>query len=154
MVTPINLKEVEQLFVYREALEVAAIRLAVDAAGEEAIADLEAVLDTCGPDATREQAQRDGLEFHVRLARLSGNEFITRGVADAMTRLSRARWLESDPVHHGWDEHRRILAALRERDAALAVQLVEAHVRDTRDRLLAMLQEGKRSFRARGVLVS
>jgi len=154
MVTPINLKEVEQLFVYREALEVAAIRLAVEAAGEEAIADLEAVLDTCGPDATREQAQRDGLEFHVRLARLSGNEFITRGVADAMTRLSRARWLESDPVHHGWDEHRRILAALRERDAALAVQLVEAHVRDTRDRLLAVLQEGKRSFRARGVVVS
>lgn len=153
MVTPINLKEVEQLFVYREVLEVASMRLAVDMADEDAIADLEAMLDACGPDATREQAQRDGLEFHVQLARLSGNEFISRGIADAMTRLSRARWLESDPVHHGWDEHRAILAALRQRDAKLAVSLTQAHVRETRDRLLVVLQEGRRSFRARGVVV-
>ena len=153
MVTPINLREVEQLFVYREVLEVAAIRLAVVVADDDAIADLEALLDSGGPDVTREQAQRDGLEFHVQLARLSGNEFISRGVADAMTRLSRARWLESDPVHHGWAEHRTVLAALRQRDTNLAVGLTEAHVRETRDRLLAVLQEGRRSFRARGVVI-
>lgn len=153
MVTPINLREVEQLFVYREVLEVAAIRLAVAAADDDAIADLEALLESSGPEVTREQAQRDGLEFHVQLARLSGNEFISRGVADAMTRLSRARWLESDPVHHGWAEHRTVLAALRQRDTNLAVGLTEAHVRETRDRLLAVLQEGRRSFRARGVVI-
>jgi len=153
MVTPINIKEIEQLFVYREVLEVAAIRLAVAAADDDAIADLEALLESSGPEVTREQAQRDGLEFHVQLARLSGNEFISRSVADAMIRLSRARWLESDPVHHGWAEHRTVLAALRRRDTNLAVSLTEAHVRETRDRLLAVLQEGRRSFRARGVVV-
>ena len=153
MVTPINLKEVEQLFVYREVLEVAAMRLAVTVADNNAIADVEALLDARGPEATREEAQRDGFEFHVQLARLSGNEFISRGIADAMTRLSRARWLESDPVHHGWDEHRRMLAALRQRDTALAIDLAQTHVRETRDRLLAVLQEGRRSFRARGVAI-
>lgn len=153
MVTPINLNEVEQLFVYREILEVAAMRLAVKVADEHAIADLEALLDASGPNATREQAQRDGLEFHVQLARLSGNEFISRGVADAMTRLSRARWLESDPVHHGWNEHRDVLTALRQREVELATHLVGTHVRETRDRLLAVLREGRRSFRARGVVI-
>jgi DNA-binding GntR family transcriptional regulator len=155
MVTPINLEEVGQLFVYREVLEVAAVQLAATMADQAGAIDaMEALLDTCGPDATREQAHRVGHEFHVRLARLSGNEFIGRGVADAMTRLARARWLVSDPAHPGWTEHRAILAALREGNADEAVRLIEAHVRQSRDHLLVALEEGRRSFRARGVVVA
>jgi DNA-binding GntR family transcriptional regulator len=154
MVTPINLNEIQQLFVYREVLEVAAMRLAVIAVDKSAVADIETLLNSCGSEATREEAHSVGLEFHVRLAQLSGNEFISRGVADVMTRLSRARWLESDPSHPGWTEHRDILAALREGDEDQAVRLIGAHVRQTRDRLLMTLQEGRRSFRARGVVIT
>jgi DNA-binding GntR family transcriptional regulator len=154
MVTPINLTEAEQLFVYREVLEVAAMRLGANVSKDGAVEGIEALLDSCGPDATREQAHHVGLEFHVQLARLSGNEFISRGVADAMTRLSRARWLEADPAHHGWTEHRAILAALHGGNTEQAVSLLEAHVRQSRDRLLVTLREGRRSLRARGVVVA
>ena len=154
MVTPINIAEIEQLFVYREVLEVAAMRLTVADLDHAGLDDIEALLDDCGEEASAEETHRIGLEFHVRLAQLSGNDFISRGVADAMNRLARTRWLESDPIGHGWAEHRAVLAALRNGDAERAVTLVQAHVRESRDRLLAVLREGRRSFRARGMMVA
>ncbi len=154
IVPPIDLYEIEQLFVYREVLEVAAVRLAAGMAQEAALADIEAPLASIGPDPSPEEAYWFGQEFHIRIARLSGNAFIARGVADAMTRLSRARWLEDDPVHHGWGEHRDVLAALRHGDAERAADVIGRHVRHTRDRLLAALRESRRSLRARGALIT
>ena len=154
MVAPIDLDEIEQLFVYRETLEVAAMRLTVARGVPDAVAGLEALLDACGADASTDQVHRTGMEFHVALAKLSGNEFMCRGIADAMTRLSRARWLESDAKHAGWAEHRAVLAALRAGRGEAAVGLVETHVRGTRDRLLGVLREGRRSLRARGIVVA
>jgi DNA-binding GntR family transcriptional regulator len=154
MVTPINVQEVEQLFVYREVLEVAAVRLAAGVAAPSDLDALTPLLEPLGPAADREEAHRVGLEFHERLARLCGNEFIARSVADVMVRLARARWLESDPTHPGWTEHRPIVAALRVRKAEEAARLIEGHVRQSRDRVLTALREGRRSLRARGVVVA
>ncbi|HEX7817434.1 GntR family transcriptional regulator [Dyella sp.] len=151
MVTPIHLKEVEQLFDYREVLEVAAVRMAAVRADIDDLDALQALLDDCGPGTPRELAHQLGADFHVQLARLSGNEFIGRAVADAMNRLARARWLDARADHHGWDEHRSLLAALRRRDADQAAALISAHVHEGRDRLLTALQSDRRSLRARGV---
>ena len=41
-----------------------------------------------------ETGLRDGSDFHVALARLSRNPFLADGMAGALTRLSRTRWLE------------------------------------------------------------
>ncbi|MGA4046878.1 GntR family transcriptional regulator [Ralstonia nicotianae] len=153
MVTPLDIQEIEQLFVYREVLEVAAIQLAAKHANIEALDRLETALEACRPGTSTREAHQLGTEFHVQLAALAANDFITRGVADAMTRLSRARWLDTTPEHQGWDEHRAVLAALREGDAAKASALVSQHLRDSRDRLMKILTEGRRSLRARGIMV-
>ncbi len=153
MVTPLDIQEIEQLFVYREVLEVAAIQLAAKNANIEALDALEATLEACRPGTPTREAHQIGTEFHVQLAELAANDFIARGVADAMTRLSRARWLDTTPEHQGWDEHRAVLAALREGDAAKASSLVSKHIRDSRDRLMKILTEGRRSLRARGIMV-
>ena len=153
MVTPIDLKEVEQLFVYRETLEIAAMRLISGRADAEALKSLTTTLDACGPDATLEETSRVGTEFHIRLARLCGNEFIVRALSDAMNRLARARWLENSPTHPGWAEHRAIVAALRQGKVDRAATLLETHIRKTRDSVLSALREGRRTFRARGIVV-
>ncbi|MGC8211658.1 GntR family transcriptional regulator [Ralstonia pseudosolanacearum] len=153
MVTPLDIQEIEQLFVYREVLEVAAIQLAAKHANIEVLDRLEAALEACRPGTSTREAHQLGTEFHVQLAALAANDFIARGVADAMTRLSRARWLDTTPEHQGWDEHRAVLAALREGDAAKASALVSQHLRDSRDRLMKILTEGRRSLRARGIMV-
>jgi DNA-binding GntR family transcriptional regulator len=57
------------------------------------------------------------------------------------------------PANCDESEHRAILAALRERNKALAEKLVQAHIRRSRDRLLIILKESRRSLRARGAVL-
>lgn len=155
-VSPINLAEIEQIAVYRQAVEAAAARLTAmleDRSGLEAI---EVMLDSCGEDTPREEWHRVGTDFHVELARLSGNEFLFRAVRDAMTRLSRARWLEirdEAASARAWAEHRAILVALRAGRGDDAADLLVRHIGGSRDRLVASLQAERRGLRARGFAV-
>jgi len=155
-VSPINLAELEQIAVYREAVEVAAVRLTSALADRSAIEIIEAMLDSCDTATPREEWHRVGMDFHIELARLSGNEFLFRAVRDAMTRLSRARWLEvrdEAALGRAWSEHHAILAAVRAGDAEAAAARLSAHIVGSRDRLVTSLHNDRRGLRARGFAV-
>ncbi|MBZ9741966.1 GntR family transcriptional regulator [Mesorhizobium sp. CO1-1-4] len=155
-VSPINLAELEQIAVYREAVEVAALRLTCKQAEKGAIDIIEAMLDSCDENTAREEWHRVGMDFHIELARLSGNEFLFRAVRDAMTRLSRARWLEvrdETALGRAWLEHRAILAATRLGEGDEAARLLSAHIVGSRDRLVTSLANDRRGLRARGFAV-
>lgn len=155
-VSPINLAEIEQIAVYRQAVEVAAARLTAALEDTSGLDAIEAMLDSCGADTPREEWHRVGTDFHVELARLSGNEFLFRAVRDAMTRLSRARWLEirdEAASARAWAEHRAILAALRAGHGDEAAELLVRHIGGSRDRLVGSLQAERRGLRARGFAV-
>nr|WP_295745040.1 GntR family transcriptional regulator [uncultured Acidocella sp.] len=153
IVPPLNLGEIAQLFAYREVLEVAAIRRAPLDLISAKIVEVERLLDEAHPDATPEQIDLAGTAFHMWVASLAQNDFITRGVGDALARLQRARWLEADATHHGWDEHRAIVAAIRQTEMDHAVSLLEAHLRETSERLLEKLNASRRTLRSRGVIL-
>ena len=73
-----------------------------------------------------------------------------------MTRLARARWLElRDDASRAvaFQEHRRILDAIRSNDPDGAAREAAAHIRATRDRLLASLAADRRGLRARGFAI-
>jgi DNA-binding GntR family transcriptional regulator len=155
-VSPINLAELEQIAVYREAVEVAALRLTCALADRTAVDVIEAMLDSCDQETPREEWHRVGMDFHIELARLSGNEFLFRAVRDAMTRLSRARWLEvrdEAALVRAWAEHRAILGAVRRGDAEGAGRLLSSHIVGSRDRLVTSLASDRRGLRARGFAV-
>lgn len=155
-VSPINLAEIEQIAVYRQAVEAAAARLTAEFDDKSGLDAIEAMLDSCGADTPREEWHRGGTDFHVELARLSGNEFLFRAVRDAMTRLSRARWLEirdEAASARAWAEHRAILAALRAGRGNEAADLLLRHIGGSRDRLVGSLQAERRGLRARGFAV-
>jgi len=155
-VSPINLAEIEQIGVYREALEIAALNVTCameDRSGVEAIAEM---LNSCDVTSTREEWHRVGMDFHIELARLSGNAFLSRGVRDAMQRLSRARWLEvrdADALAGAWQQHRAILDAVREGDASQATARMASHLGGSRSRLIDNLREDRRGLKARGFAV-
>ncbi|MBZ9675129.1 GntR family transcriptional regulator [Mesorhizobium sp. ES1-1] len=155
-VSPINLAELEQIAVYREAVEVAALRLTCALADRSAVDVIEAMLESCDNDTPREEWHRVGMDFHIELARLSANEFLFRAVRDSMTRLSRARWLEvrdEAALARAWAEHRAILAAVRLGDAEEAARLLTSHIVGSRDRLVTSLANDRRGLRARGFAV-
>ncbi|NKB83900.1 GntR family transcriptional regulator [Brucella grignonensis] len=155
-VSPINLAEIEQIGVYREALEIAALNVTCaleDRSGVEAIAEM---LNSCDTTSTREEWHRVGMDFHIELARLSGNEFLSRGVRDAMQRLSRARWLEvrdAGALARAWQQHRAILDAVREGNVSQATALMTSHLGGSRSRLIDNLRQDRRGLKARGFAV-
>jgi DNA-binding GntR family transcriptional regulator len=155
-VSPIDLDEIEALYEFREPLEASAIRLACERAAASDIDDLEALLASCQPGASREEWHRVGTDFHVGLARLSRNPFVLKTIEDIMTRLSRPRWLEvwtEPPRDHAWAAHRRILDLIRRKMPDEAVREATKHIRDTRDRLVRSLREDRRGLKARGFAV-
>ncbi|GGF10235.1 GntR family transcriptional regulator [Aliidongia dinghuensis] len=158
-VAPIDVGELDHLFAFREAIESASVRLACARSLEDMAEEIEAIdamLDSCGPDAELDDWHRVGNEFHVALARLSGNPFFIRTVTDIMTRLSRARWLEiwSESARAtAWAEHHGILDRVKARDADGAAALTAQHVRKGRERMMRSIGDERRALRARGFAV-
>ncbi|MCX7522462.1 GntR family transcriptional regulator [Microbacterium sp. STN6] len=155
VVSPIDLGEIRALAEYREVLEAAAVRLAVQRASAADFNAVRALLEAARP-ADEEAGVRAGGDFHSELARLSGNEFLTAGVQAAMTRLARTRWLEvrtAKAREAAWREHAAILEAVATRNADEAARLVTEHVRGTNERLIASLSAGHQAFRARGLAI-
>lgn len=154
LVAPIDADEIEQLCIYREILEVAALKLSVSQITEEQLNNLERLLKETTVDSLEESMENTGTRFHRELARLCNNAFIIEGINDALRRLSRARWLDRAPSNPAWDEHREIFLALRSRDTDKAVELLATHLCESRLRLLDTITSSKRSLRARGIAIS
>lgn len=156
IISPIDLAEIRALAEWRESVETAAVRLAVQRASDESIDALAAVLEAARPAGDEAEGVRAGNDFHVDLARLSANQFMVNATADAMTRLSRTRWLEvrtPDARERAWQEHRDVVDAVRARDADAAVRLVTEHIRGTNLRLLESLTAERRRLRGRGLSI-
>jgi DNA-binding GntR family transcriptional regulator len=159
IVSPIDLAEIGALAELREAVEGAAVRLAVQRATDADIAAVAALLEAArpaGPVSDAEQGVRAGGDFHEQLARLSGNPAMVDTVRGAMTRLARTRWLEvRTPAarDQAWQEHRAVLDALAARDADTAARLLTGHIRRTNDRLLAALANDSRRLRGHGLAI-
>jgi len=155
-VTPIDLAEVRAVMEYREAVEVAAVRLAVERADDEELAALQALAGAHRGCDDEETGLRDFSDFHLALVRLSRNQFLADGMAGALTRLSRTRWLgvrTPESRSNARDEHLDIVAAVKDRATDQAVALTVAHNRGTCDRLIACLSEERRRLRGRGLAI-
>jgi len=183
IVSPIDLAEIGALAELREAVEGAAVRLAVQRATDAEIAAVAALLDSARPSViaaaaegarpgdaagaaegarpgdavvAAEQGVRAGGDFHEQLARLSGNPAMVDTVRGAMTRLARTRWLEvRTPAarDQAWQEHHAVLDALEARDADTAARLLTGHIRGTNDRLLTALAADSRRLRGHGLAI-
>jgi DNA-binding GntR family transcriptional regulator len=152
-IAPIDLAEVRAIMEYREAVEVAAVRLAVERADDDELEALRTLSEAHRGCDDEEIGLRDFSDFHLALARLSRNQFLADGMAGALTRLSRTRWLgvrTPQSRSDARDSHLEIVAAIKARDCDQAAALTVAHNRDTRDRLLAYLSEERRHLRGRG----
>lgn len=151
LIAPLDLDELRQAGEFREAVESAALRLAVERADAAAIDRLDALLDRLPADP--EGGVRWGEEFHTELGALSGNRLLADAIQTAMATLSRTRWLEvvtAESRAERLAEHRAILAALRARDADTAVALAVVHARTSAARAEQLLR-GARGLRVTGL---
>lgn len=156
IVSPIDLDELEALAEFREAVEVAVVRLVCERATDAGLRALGTPPHAFSSDPVAAEGDVAAPDFHVELARLSGNPFLASAVEGIMTRLSRTRWLEMrTPAgsEQARSEHEGILRALNARDADEAAALAVSHIRNTRSRLAESLQANRKGFTARGVAI-
>ena len=164
-VTPIDPVDLAAVSEFRLIVEAAVVRLVVERATDE---DLRRLADAQDPPAaTGTAADRGsagaaeigaevigaGEEFHLRLAGLSGNAYLVDAVRGTLTRLARSRWLvvRDRAIRDGARAaHADLLAPLAARDADRAVGIVERHLRETTETVLAMLRDDASRHRLAG----
>jgi DNA-binding GntR family transcriptional regulator len=133
-VARIDDKDVAEIRMLRTELEALAVREAVRRLKDEDVAQLDAAQKRCeellDADNRLEVFRRDS-EFHLLLARLSGNRYLHDALRrlDAKVLLCRMLLCRSpETIRHSVEYHRVIVDALRKRDARAAVKAMRAHI--------------------------
>lgn len=140
IVAPIDFAEISQALEFRATLETSAAKLSCERATESQIKHLLKALER--PSKNLETFMRNATDFHLELARLSGNGFYVRALDDVLTRLSRTRWYEANAQggqQNAVTDHKRILETIALRDAAAAEEAIRAHLERSKERLLNTL---------------
>jgi DNA-binding GntR family transcriptional regulator len=146
-VNRISAKEISDCFELRLALELHALRLAIERADEGAIARLEAL-------AANEYTSHDwtsyaeflerNLEFHLQLAALSGNDRLVETLRGLLSSMQRFFFLGLELGDFGAEmrgEHQRLVAAVRQRRKRVARECLERQIVRSRERIVRALAE-------------
>ena len=146
-VAPIKFRYVADVFGVRMVLEPAATKQ-VAARGDAAVlAELEAINERCRyvPDRYDAPALRHAnKEFHVAIARATGNERLADITSATLDDLQRILYLpqvarETDRVAATYEEHERIVDAIRRRDPSAAEAAAIAHIELNKTMLIDLL---------------
>jgi DNA-binding GntR family transcriptional regulator len=140
-----SLDEARDVFEGRRALEREAVALVIKRWKPEFGARLEGHVreENAAKDRRDDRvAIRLAGEFHIMLAAMSGNRVIERYLAELVSRCSLILALYGRPHSSecAVNEHSAIIAALRERDAAKAIALMDHHIGSVEQR--ALLADG------------
>ena len=140
MVTRPTMQDILETFHLRSVLEVEAIGLAAMRLTPEALLELqennraEENIAALTITEQKEQAAFLNREFHLMIARLSGNSrlaFIIQSLIDDMERM-----LVSDPYLADPSQHKKILDAMEKGDKDLTRELMYEHIEETRERIV------------------
>jgi DNA-binding GntR family transcriptional regulator len=143
----LDVNEIFHLFEYRCALEQAIMRLACERATD---ADLDAL-----DDFVRDLAQRDAEdqtptldrlrqdeEFHLRIARLTGNPEFERALEAVNSRIHFVRWIDLRQRGTSVAGHARLAGLLRTRDAERCATQLGDLIRRRREEILEVIKQG------------
>jgi DNA-binding GntR family transcriptional regulator len=146
-VRELDVREAEELYDVREALEALSAEKGAQNPKPERLAMVKRAMDAyarkAGEKLSRERFLLD-LDFHIAIAELAGNGVLKEILHQVLERIIMKRKMEGLPLYRGKipsEEHRRIFAAISNGDARRASRLMRSHIRNSRANLLAPLKE-------------
>ncbi|RFB80186.1 FadR/GntR family transcriptional regulator [Methylovirgula sp. 4M-Z18] len=141
---------IDNIFEYRLANECAATALAAERRSEDDLTHLASVLDEmtamCATPESRSTLANVArflacdTDFHLAIARASGNPFLARAVEEARASLLKPIgrvFARLESFVNDW--HPEIFDAVRKSDPVAAAAYMKRHIEDTRDAMLAIL---------------
>lgn len=144
-----SIEQAKELFEARRSLERTILELAVERASPVGCDRLDAIIERehaihQGGDE-KAKARLSG-QFHIELARLSGNRVLTELLEKVVARLALVMALYENEHHDdcGTDHHKAILAAVRDKDLERAKRLMDEHLGDIEGRVRLTQDQGDR----------
>ncbi len=152
-VAEISAQEAMELYDLREALESYALAhggAQVDDGDLKAIAD---AVEDHGHAVTKRDGFLEDKVLHLRLASIARNQLLLRMLEQVLDRAIMKLRVSALPRQRGpeaYEEHSEILAALRQRDAAGAVEHLRSHLKRTKEYVLTFLNQQKANAQDNG----
>lgn len=145
-----NRKELEDLLQYRRLIEPAVARVSAGARKQADLAAMRKTIRGMAAATTEPDYMRHDTDFHIALARSTGNAVLARAIEEIRLLLNDAMTLlpESDTWHRRISgEHEVLLEAIERGDGEAAERAMEEHVANSEQGLRAVLA----AIRRRGV---
>lgn len=137
---PLDVKEIFDLYEFRQQMEMAAVRLAVERASDEQLVDLDAFVQKSAeenPDRSPEEVIALDEEFHERLITLTGNMEMRRSLRNVNDRIHYVRWIDmSGRRTETQMQHKEIVLSLRERNTEKGMKLMGGHIGQRIDQII------------------
>jgi DNA-binding GntR family transcriptional regulator len=147
VVSSLSKEEFLELYQVREALEMMAVRLAVPRLTVEDVDVLQALIQTMGDHAQRDEVAEffeANAAFHARLLQASGNgklQALYRQLLGQMGRYRLRSLILRGNLQRSVAEHAAIVRAAKRGDADRAAHLMSEHVRVPQRRLRALSED-------------
>lgn len=152
-VSPITLRELNEVYEYRSAVECAAADLAArKGADPELLEQLTVLARTPYQGYDRKGCMafiQADTAFHVGIARLSRNQMLERAVSEARCQMERIMYAAIDINYYGefpLREHMQILDAIRNHDPQLARECMFQHIIQSKDKVLRLASSNPRQL--------
>lgn len=141
LVKPIDLHDIQEIYQFRSILESASAKLAARARGEPLVQEIEKLLKSWRgkrADEVYEKYMATDQQFHILVARVSGNGHLVSTLTDVLKQVQRVYYFalraRVGPTTH--DEHIEIFEAIKKGDADLAEALMIEHIAKAKERVL------------------
>lgn len=147
-VSSVSVKDIQDIFSLRVIIEGAAAELAAQTITEQELRLLDEVRGTYKSGDTHSYWKylRDNRQFHYGIALATRNKWLAESVEGLLDQVERFVFLALDLEDYVKDIlvlHPKVLAALRERDSAIAKKVMVEGIEKTRDAVLDALMRGK-----------
>jgi DNA-binding GntR family transcriptional regulator len=141
-VKPMNLQEVWDSFGVREALEVYAVRLAIERWSPEGMSLLAEIFrkhEKCMPKQYTNEKFRLDMQFHLEIATMSGNKVLRHMLKRNFEHIFMRVKLENyapERMNTSAVEHRRLLDRMKKKDILSSVEIIRNHTQSARDHVI------------------
>jgi DNA-binding FadR family transcriptional regulator len=135
-------KELEDLLQYRSLIEPAVARVAATARRNPDVTAMRKAIQGMVAATTEPEYMRHDTDFHIAVARATGNAMLVHAIEEIRMKLNDAMTLlpESDTWHRRISrEHEELFAAIESGNADRAERLMEQHVANSEQSLRAVL---------------
>jgi DNA-binding GntR family transcriptional regulator len=142
---PLDVKEIFDLFEFRQQIEVAVVKLALERASDEQFAEIEGFLQGSMqeiPQRTSRELVGLDEEFHEKLTLLTGNREMLDCLRNINGRIQYVRWVNMDGRRAETQaQHMEIIQRLRARDVDGSVQLMKDHIAQRLDQIIDKVEK-------------